>query len=308
MLSQPTKSTIIRVEERRYRVVPVVFGKDLDKNFLDQKTSPEKSKYLADDQNDDLGGWINVDDGVPEEIECRRCEDEVSCKVNLADFSKAEEAYTHLASIPLNIKGFQDQLRKLHTDIYKVFENKFEKFLISPEKAHLTLLMLKLDSEEKLTKVSKLKEQIQKSIANIVYNQNLSISIGDLKTFSSPNKNEGDRIVYASIKENKGFKLIREILHAITALFIEEKVILAEDLTHVSLNPRNNMYEIDEPHITILKNPNNQFKPVEIERFLANFKRFSWSDIPIEYIDISFRTQLDTNGHFKTLHRFYLKQ
>jgi len=308
MLSQPLKSTIIRVEERRFRVVPVVFGnKDLDKNSLDQNASPEKNKYFDNEKGDDLGGWINVDDGVPEEVECSKFEDEQACtksKVVVND----DDSYTHFASIPLNVKGFQDQLKKLHTEICKVFENKCDNLLLSPPKAHLTLLMLKLGSSEKLSKLEKLKEQIQKSIANIVQNQNLSLSVGDLKTFSSPNKNEGDKIIYASIKENKSFKLIKEIIHAITNLLLEEKVILAQDLTHITLNPRTKMYELDEPHITILRNPNNQLKPNDIEKFMLNFRRFSWSDTPIEYIDIVIRTQLETNGQYKSLHRFYLKQ
>jgi len=311
MLSQPTKSTIIRVEERRFRVVPVVFGnKELDKNLLGQNGSPEKNKYFDNEKGDDLGGWINVDDGVPEEVECNKFEDNQTCAKS--DKSKVvindDDSYTHFASVPLNIKGFQDQLQKLHTEIRKVFENKLDNLLLSPPKAHLTLLMLKLGSSEKLAKLEKLQGQIQKNIANIVQNQNLSLSVGDLKTFSSPNKNEGDKIIYASIKENKGFKLIKEIIHAITNLLLEEKVILAQDLTHVSLNPRTKMYELDEPHITILRNPNNQLKPNDIDKFMSNFRRFSWSDTPIEYIDIVIRTQFESNGQYKTLYRFYLKQ
>jgi len=326
MLSNPTQHQTIKVDNKIFNVVPVVLDK---KGYTAPKTQsgsesnkknsePSQVSAYKEEYEDNDAGWINVDDDevsekdakvIEKEEEEEKLVDIVEDTKPVAKTKEGIDKYTHFFSIPLNAKGFLDQLKKLHLDLYRNFEEKFNNYLQPAEKMHVTLIMLNLASEEKLKKLAEIKDKIQQEIKKITNNQTLSLKLGDLGIFEKYDKRLKEklaRVLYASVKENSTLIIIKDIIHSLVSLLISEKILSLEDFSHMRYNSTTKRYELDAPHATIINIPDDKLRDDDLRLVWTKLKRFSWDEVPINEIHISTRGEYSENGYYKPLYRFDL--
>lgn len=256
-------------------------------------------------------------------------EDEVACKINTdklkekpPQINKKEKEYvkeykpkrenkedfTHFISIPL--LDLREQIEALQEEIQNYSEMDLTSHFQGSEITHLTLFMLRLHTEELKAKAIKIMEQNEQEIRNILCETRLHLKgLHFFEQFSKKNykeyKTKNARILFLKLQENEAYQCIEKLGDFLIKKFIEAKILMEDQLSHIKFDERSNMYK-GNLHITILRAKNE--KGIAVDEIMQNFKNFNLGTTDIKTIEISTRFEYDQYGYYKPLHKINLKK
>ena len=322
MLTNPVLYEEIRVDDKVFRVATITFDKNFPKSKADKKKrknmDTQSSEFKAEDA---ASGRINAKEDASNE---RVYQDEIDCKIKLPttistnsqnkEDSKSESAnekllnvnvkealkpdieinYTHFFCLPLNIKEFQQQMKIFKNEVYKSFDNTFDEYFVESQKFHLTMLMLRLDTPEKVKKIISLKSRITTEIDKITKGKPINIDFGDLTIFNA-SKDYNQGTLALRTKENRGLVMFRSIMDVLVRLLIQQELLKPEELSHVNLNNTTKKYELQEPHVTLMRvveGSKLKGSQYNLKDVVDSYKRFGWSPVSIDNIKLCSRGTL----------------
>ncbi|KAL4481717.1 hypothetical protein ABPG74_007806 [Tetrahymena malaccensis] len=208
--------------------------------------------------------------------------------------------YSHFVSIPLYrddklIKKLNDFKGKVN----EVFNNRYQSNLLNDMRtAHITLLMLKLNTQERQKKAV---ECIKNSEAVIrVLAEGLKkFNIKGLGYFGKNEKQAST--IYAKIDDPNFVSFLNEVTNVLVRDFMDFGLINDEDLSHIKKNSEGK-YICEQLHISLLKaakqkNKSSTFDATEV---LDQFKHFEFYSAKFSTLDIS------TRGEFMASNGYYL--
>jgi 2'-5' RNA ligase len=156
--------------------------------------------------------------------------------------------------LPLNTPEVQQILKDWHVECKAKFPEIPEKCFLRPEVVHLTLLMLCLDSEEKVEKARKVLEVVEPRIKELFASKGLvnglELAFDGLQSFSIENDT---RVVFMKLKEDgEAFERVRDIVDLLVKECLQQEVLQKQELSHCNYNKQTQRYELEQLHLTIV--------------------------------------------------------
>jgi 2'-5' RNA ligase len=207
----------------------------------------------------------------------------------------------------MNTPQVQQILRDWHVDCKAKFPDIPEKCFLRPEVVHITLLMLPLDSEEKVEKARKVLEAVEPKIKELFASKGLDPAKGlelefeGLKSFGVEDKT---RVVYMKLKETgDAFERVRDLIDLLVKECLEQEVLQKQELSHCNYNKQSARYELEQLHLTIVNASWAGARFFPGQKLLEEFGegKFVFPPIRCESLQISTRFHYEENG-------FYLSQ
>ncbi|CDW84621.1 activating signal cointegrator 1 complex subunit 1-like [Stylonychia lemnae] len=222
--------------------------------------------------------------------------------------------FTHFLSLPMATESLAKGLEKWKQEILaQKYETIYPRLFQDPNKAHFTLCMLTLQSEQEVElareAMRSVEEYIQKLVVGRGQNGKLFLEFDNLGYFGSL---EETNVIHFELKEEgEQFELLKDVIHVLIKAMIDYKVIDKRDLSHIRFNSKTKRFENEKLHLTLI---NSSFGKKEL---MQNNNRYTFIGRPIienhkSQLKASSASpnqiQLSTRFHYDDKTGFYLSQ
>ncbi|KRX07414.1 RNA ligase/cyclic nucleotide phosphodiesterase [Pseudocohnilembus persalinus] len=206
-----------------------------------------------------------------------------------------KQRFTHFLNLPLNTPILIHQIQELQKQTKLPF--------LDPRKAHLTLLLLKLNNETLLEKTRQTLAKIVPKLKKIIQNKNQEnkLNLKGLGYFGQSAKEA--RVLFIKINEDKGYEILKEIVDLICKSFIEEEIIEEKDLQYIKFNRATRMYEIEQMHVTLMKTEENGPQSYNVEQIMTQYNDFfDVKNLKFDNLEVSnLDGKVQQDGFYKSL-------
>jgi len=204
--------------------------------------------------------------------------------------------FTHFVSVPLNQINIQRSYGLLKEKMLEC-EGVSPRLFAHSQRLHLTILMLNLDSEEKIQKSI---DGFNASLKPVTDNYTgLELKIQNLNYIPTKNK-EYARVVYIEVGTKKQQDVLRQISNIIITNMLKHKVIDIAQLNHISTT--NNQYYPEKLHLTIMNTTYTKSKKgILIQPLINKFSDCSLGVAKVNQLHISTRFKFAEDGFYVPL-------
>lgn len=203
--------------------------------------------------------------------------------------------YTHFVSVPLSMyKSIRGSYVELRTAILSDKESPVDPDLFDPDThLHLTITMLALDSKEKIEAAKKALIDAWEKAGKELKILPIRIHIKGLASFSK--RADKTNLVYGSLVEDEGWERLMKLADLVIKQMLASKALEKEELSHVTYYPDQDVFKVDQLHMTLLntkfkariaggKEKQYLFNPAPI---LKDYGNYEFGTITIERIELS---------------------
>jgi len=142
----------------------------------------------------------------------------------IRDSSISSISYTHFLSIPLNTPEIQKKLEAFFTDVGKQYGTAkgFDPSIqVKPTQFHLTILMLKLYSEELVRKAERILKEVSHKIYDILGSRSLLVNLKGLD-YMNDDPTQVD-VVYMNVQESDNGTRLEQVYNYLKETFKKRK-------------------------------------------------------------------------------------
>jgi len=212
--------------------------------------------------------------------------------------------YTHFLSIPLNDPQLQKKLHTLYTDITSrcgSIQGLDKTILVDPAQFHLTILMLKLYTQDALTKASKLLKESSKKLYDMVGSRTVVMHLQGLE-YMNDDPHAVD-VLYVKVHPVDGSQRLADVCKYLVDVFSMANLISPQDRDvklHATLI--NTRYR-QESNIDNNKEDANKYSRQSIDAtpILQNFGEVDLGTYRVGGVHLSHRGRFDNNGYWTSI-------
>eukprot|EP01112_Ceratiomyxa_fruticulosa_P016327 TRINITY_DN4916_c0_g1_i3.p1 TRINITY_DN4916_c0_g1~~TRINITY_DN4916_c0_g1_i3.p1 ORF type:complete len:371 (+),score=67.79 TRINITY_DN4916_c0_g1_i3:152-1264(+) len=204
--------------------------------------------------------------------------------------------YTHFLSIPLNDPALQEKVNALYDDILRTqsFSRGVEPSIMgSPKTFHLTILMLKLFSNEQIEQAKSVLKTAHAKLYDILATRSLILTLEGLE-YMNDDPGEVD-VLYAKVKQDEAGDKLQQICKHLVSLFSVAGLAPPQELDvklHATLlNTRFRTQDED----------NQSRQTFDASGILSNYGNISLGSYKIPALHLSQRGVYDLNGFYHSV-------
>mmetsp|Transcript_29874 Transcript_29874/g.26428 ORF Transcript_29874/g.26428 Transcript_29874/m.26428 type:complete len:267 (+) Transcript_29874:80-880(+) len=187
---------------------------------------------------------------------------------------------THFIALPVedseiitNLSDFQSSLLEQYPDLLD------KGWQMGPGKFHFTFFVISLADEEHVERATQTMNDLQPKLTEIIGETKFEIELNGVDGFTGK-WNNSTRVLFAKVKQNENFDILKQITDTVIKGFIEDGVIKESDLDFQKLDPVTKMYNVNF-HLTLF---NTKYKRIKDK------SSFDPTDILDNYQDNNFGT------------------
>ncbi|TNV81282.1 hypothetical protein FGO68_gene8137 [Halteria grandinella] len=154
---------------------------------------------------------------------------------------------------------------------------------------HLTILMLDLSNQEKLTKAQALLTSLLPKIQNQFMKTPMNLTFKGVQTFQDKNPSEA-RVLYFEVKQDEGHGRLKSMASYIIDQFVTEGIIRQDELSQVKFNPSLGYYDM-KFHLSLINS--KRWETFNAKPAIDKFKDTSLGTFRVNQIHISSRSHID---------------
>lgn len=287
------KNTVIRVENRSYFVPEISKGHAAPFEDEKEESTSIKSKQLTKHGN------IYSDEPSCKPLPCR--ESPAPSETHQSSIPKGpghsnQIRYNAFIHIPVDDKEFLRNLNDFNARI-RANSPKLQEFIFN-KKHHLTVLVLRLETEQDERKAKEAMEQIGARIRSSDIFQSPSSSTSAKMQLYSPKINffgkETDcHAVFADIQQYSGdFKKLEAVGHIAIDEMVSNGLIAPKDLSHIEYDEKKKQYSVEHFHISLLRSNKRlgkmNIRPVWDAIYSFEFGKIDFNELYLSRMDATY--------------------
>eukprot|EP00742_Colponemidia_sp_Colp-10_P005125 GILJ01005473.1.p1 GENE.GILJ01005473.1~~GILJ01005473.1.p1 ORF type:complete len:371 (+),score=63.77 GILJ01005473.1:85-1197(+) len=215
--------------------------------------------------------------------------------------AEQRQSYTHFLSLPLTSSNIQSKVEAVKGDIISQFswiQGLHESMFVPASQFHLTLLMLRLDSDESISKASQVLTEVSSSLYDILGTRTALIRLKGIKCFGSAQRAD---VLYVNVENDEVKEKLERISVELSKRFVESGLLSSADLQRQRLLGSDGAIQPVQLHATVVntrysKQPQSQ--PLDASQIIKQFNSFDLGSERIPSLHLSERFRFDSNGYY----------